>query len=151
MLQKHHYRIKVFNTVNFKKSMHYNPFAYIHNEVDILKFATALMVNTKRAGTNGSSDPFWDDACETLYCALIGYIHYEAPLEEQNMSTMVQLIDAMQVMEEDETFKDPVDMMFDELADKDPEHFAVRQYRKYKQAAGVICSKRLIYHDFCHG
>lgn len=150
MLQKHHYRIKVFNTVNFKKSMHYNPFAYVHNEVDILKFATALMVNTKRVGTNGSSDPFWDDACETLYCALIGYIHYEAPLEEQNMSTMVQLIDAMQVMEEDETFKDPVDMMFDELADKDPEHFAVRQYRKYKQAAGktaksilVSCSTRL--------
>lgn len=150
MFQNHHYRIKIFNTTNFKKSMHYNPFAYIHNEVDILKFATALMVNTKRVGTTGSQDPFWDDSCETLYCSLIGYIHYEARPDEQNMATMVEMLDAMQVMEDDETYKDPVDMMFDTLAEKDPEHFAVRQYRKYKQAAGktaksilVSCSTRL--------
>lgn len=150
MLQNHHYRIKVFNTVNFEKSMHYNPFAYVRNEVDVLKFATALMINTKRAGTTGSQDPFWDDACETLYCALIAYIHYEAPEEEQNMSTMVEMIDAMQVMEDDETYKDPVDLLFDGLAAKDAQHFAVRQYRKYKQAAGktaksilVSCSTRL--------
>ena len=136
------YRIKVLNTINFKKSMHYNPFAYIHSEKDILKLVTTLIANTKGEGKAG--DDFWVKAETLLYCALIGYIHYEAPLEEQNFSTLIEFINAMEVREDDEEFKNPVDMMFDELEARQPNHFAVRQYKKYKLAAGVVCSKRLL-------
>ena len=136
------YRIKVLNTINFKKSMHYNPFAYIHSEKDILKLVTTLIANTKGEGKAG--DDFWVKAETLLYCALIGYIHYEAPVEEQNFSTLIEFINAMEVREDDEEFKNPVDMMFDELEARQPNHFAVRQYKKYKLAAGVVCSKRLL-------
>ena len=133
------YRIKVLNTINFKKSMHYNPFAYIHSEKDILKLVTTLIANTKGEGKAG--DDFWLKAETLLYCALIGYIHYEAPVEEQNFSTLIEFINAMEVREDDEEFKNPVDLMFEELAQREPHHFAVRQYAKYKLAAGDICSK----------
>ena len=136
------YRIKVLNTINFKKSMHYNPFAYIHSEKDILKLVTTLIANTKGEGKAG--DDFWVKAETLLYCALIGYIHYEAPLEEQNFSTLIEFINAMEVREDDEEFKNPVDLMFDALESEKPNHFAVRQYKKYKLAAGVVCSKRLL-------
>ena len=133
------YRIKVLNTINFKKSMHYNPFAYIHSEKDILKLVTTLIANTKGEGKAG--DDFWVKAETLLYCALIGYIHYEAPVEEQNFSTLIEFINAMEVREDDEEFKNPVDLMFDALESEKPNHFAVRQYKKYKLAAGDICSK----------
>ena len=136
------YRIKVLNTINFKKSMHYNPFAYIHSEKDILKLVTTLIANTKGEGKAG--DDFWVKAEVLLYCALIGYIHYEAPVEEQNFSTLIEMINSMEVREDDEEFKNPVDLMFDELESRNPSHFAVRQYKKYKLAAGVVCSKRLL-------
>ena len=135
-LLKHGYRIKIFNTINFKKSMHYNPFAYVHDEKDILKLVTTLIANTKGEGKGG--DEFWEKAEKLLYSALIGYIHYEAPEEEQNFSTLLEMINAMEVREDDEEFKNPVDLMFDELAERDPDHFAVRQYAKYKLSAGVI-------------
>ena len=124
------YRIKVLNTINFKKSMHYNPFAYIHSEKDILKLVTTLIANTKGEGKAG--DDFWVKAETLLYCALIGYIHYEAPVEEQNFSTLIEFINAMEVREDDEEFKNPVDLMFDALEAEKPNHFAVRHYKKYK-------------------
>ena len=138
-LLKFGYRIKIFNTINFKKSMHYNPFAYIHSEKDILKLVTALIANTKGDGKAG--DEFWTKAETLLYCALIGYIHYEAPVEEQNFSTLIEFINAMEVREDDEDFQNPVDLMFEALEQKKPNHFAVRQYKKYKLAAGDVCSK----------
>ena len=136
------FQIKVLNTINFKKSMHYNPFAYIHSEKDILKLVTTLIANTKGEGKAG--DDFWVKAETLLYCALIGYIHYEAPVEEQNFSTLIEMINSMEVREDDDEFKNAVDLMFDELKERDPNHFAVRQYAKYKLAAGVVCSKRLL-------
>jgi len=136
------YRIKVLNTINFKKSMHYNPFAYIHSEKDILKLVTTLIAHTKGEGKAG--DDFWVKAETLLYCALIGYIHYEAPVEEQNFSTLIEFINAMEVREDDEEFKNPVDLMFDALEAEKPNHFAVRQYKKYKLAAGVVSLKRLL-------
>ena len=147
-LQKNGYEIKIFNTINFKKSMHYNPFAYVHSEKDILKLVTTLIANTKGEGKGG--DEFWEKAEKLLYSALIGYIHYEAPEEEQNFTTLLEMINAMEVREDDEEFKNPVDLMFDELAERDPDHFAVRQYLKFKLAAGktsksilVSCGARL--------
>ena len=137
LLQRNHYRIKIFNTINFKKSMHYNPFAYIHSEKDILKLVTTLISNTKGEGKSG--DDFWVKAETLLYTALIGYIHYEAPEEEQNFATLIEFINAMEVREDDETFENPVDLAFKELARREPDHFAVRQYAKYKLAAGVVC------------
>ena len=136
------YHIKVFNTINFKKSMHYNPFAYIHCEKDILKLVTVLIANTKGEGKAG--DDFWVKAETLLYTALIGYIYYEAPKNEQNFTTLVEMINAMEVREDDETFKNAVDLLFDALEQKDPDHFAVRQYKKYKLAAGVVSLKRLL-------
>ena len=152
LLQRSGYRIKIFNTINFKKSMHYNPFAYIHSEKDILKLVTTLISNTKEEQKGG--DEFWTKAETLLYCALIGYIHYEAPAEEQNFSTLIEFINAMEVREDDEEFQNPVDLMFEELAQKNPNHFAVRQYAKYKLAAGktaksilVSCGARLAVFD----
>ena len=136
------YRIKILNTINFKKSMHYNPFAYIHSEKDILKLVTTLIANTKGEGKAG--DDFWVKAETLLYCALIGYIHYEAPVEEQNFSTLIEFINAMEVREDDEEFKNPVDLMFDALEAEKPNHFAVRQYKKYKLAAGKTAKSILI-------
>ena len=146
------YQIKVLNTINFKKSMHYNPFSYIHSEKDILKLVTTLIANTKGEGKAG--DDFWVKAETLLYCALIGYIHYEAPVEEQNFSTLIEMINSMEVREDDEEFKNAVDLMFDELKERDPNHFAVRQYAKYKLSAGktaksilVSCGARLAVFD----
>lgn len=136
------YRIKIFNTINFNKSMHYNPFAYIHSEKDILKLVTTLIANTKGEGKGG--DEFWEKAEKLLYSALIGYIHYEAPIEEQNFTTLLEMINAMEVREDDEEFKNAVDMLFDELEEKDPNHFAVRQYKKYKLAAGKTAKSILV-------
>ncbi len=141
-LYRNHYRMKVFNTINFKKSMHYNPFAYIHSEKDILKLVTTLIANTKGEGKGG--DEFWEKAEKLLYTALIGYIHYEAPEQEQNFTTLLEFINAMEVREDDEEFKNPVDLMFDELAERDPNHFAVRQYAKYKLAAGKTAKSILV-------
>lgn len=141
-LLKHGYRIKIFNTINFKKSMHYNPFAYVHDEKDILKLVTTLIANTKGEGKGG--DEFWEKAEKLLYSALVGYIHYEAPEEEQNFSTLLEMINAMEVREDDEEFKNPVDLMFDELAERDPDHFAVRQYAKYKLSAGKTAKSILV-------
>ena len=141
-LLKHNYNIKIFNTINFKKSMHYNPFAYIHSEKDILKLVTTLIANTKGDGKAG--DEFWTKAETLLYCALIGYIHYEAPVEEQNFSTLIEFLNAMEVREDDEDFQNPVDMMFEALEKKKPNHFAVRQYKKYKLAAGKTAKSILI-------
>lgn len=134
-LLKNGYKVKIFNTINFNKSMNYNPFAYIHGETDILKLVTTLIANTKGEGKGG--DEFWEKAEKLLYTALIGYIYYEAPEEEQNFSTLLEMINAMEVREDDEEFKNAVDLMFEELEKKDPEHFAVRQYKKYKLAAGA--------------
>ena len=136
------YRIKVLNTINFKKSMHYNPFAYLHSEKDILKLVTTLIANTKGEGKAG--DDFWVKAETLLYCALIGYIHYEAPVEEQNFSTLIEMINSMEVREDDEEYKNAVDLMFDELESRDSRHFAVRQYKKYKLAAGKTAKSILI-------
>jgi len=141
-LLKHNYNIKIFNTINFKKSMRYNPFAYIHSEKDILKLVTTLIANTKGDGKAG--DEFWTKAETLLYCALIGYIHYEAPVEEQNFSTLIEFLNAMEVREDDEEFQNPVDMMFEALEKKKPNHFAVRQYKKYKLAAGKTAKSILI-------
>ena len=148
MLRRFGYRIKIFNTINFKKSMHYNPFAYIHSEKDILKLVTCLIFNTKGDGKNG--DEFWQKAETLLYCALIGYIHYEAPVEEQNFATLIEMLNSMEVREDDEEFENAVDLMFKELAKEKPDHFAVRQYAKYRLAAGktlksilVSCGARL--------
>ena len=141
-LLKHGYVIKIFNTINFKKSMHYNPFAYIHSEKDILKLVTTLIANTKGDGKAG--DEFWTKAETLLYCALIGYIHYEAPVEEQNFSTLIEFLNAMEVREDDEEFQNPVDLMFEALEKKKPNHFAVRQYKKYKLAAGKTAKSILI-------
>lgn len=141
-LLKHGYRLKIFNTINFKKSMHYNPFAYIHSEKDILKLVTTLIANTKGDGKAG--DEFWTKAETLLYCALIGYIHYEAPVEEQNFSTLIEFINAMEVREDDEDFQNPVDLMFEALERKKPNHFAVRQYKKFKLAAGKTSKSILI-------
>ena len=138
-LLENNYNIKIFNTINFKKSMHYNPMAYIHSEKDILKLVTTLIANTKGDGKAG--DEFWTKAETLLYCALIGYIHYEAPIEEQNFSTLIEFLNAIEVREDDEEFQNPVDMMFEALEKKKPDHFAVRQYKKYKLAAGDVCSK----------
>ena len=141
-LVKNGYKVKIFNTINFKKSMRYNPFAYIHGETDILKLVTTLIANTKGEGKGG--DEFWEKAEKLLYTALIGYIYYEAPEEEQNFSTLLEMINAMEVREDDEEFKNAVDLMFEELAKKDPEHFAVRQYAKYKLAAGKTAKSILV-------
>ena len=141
-LLKHNYNIKIFNTINFKKSMHYNPFAYIHSEKDILKLVTTLIANTKGDGKAG--DEFWTKAETLLYCALIGYIHYEAPVEEQNFSTLIEFLNAMEVREDNEEFQNPVDLMFEALEKKKPNHFAVRQYKKYKLAAGKTAKSILI-------
>lgn len=147
-LTKNGYRIKIFNTINFRKSMHYNPFSYIHGEKDILKLTTTLIANTKGDGKSG--DEFWTKAETLLYCALIGYIHYEAPIEEQNFATLIEFLNAMEVREDDETFQNPVDLMLEALKKKKPNHFAVRQYAKFKLAAGktlksilVSCGARL--------
>ena len=136
------YQIKVFNTINFKKSMHYNPFAYLHSEKDILKLVTVLIANTKGEGKSG--DDFWVKAETLLYTALIGYIYYEAPKNEQNFSTLIEMINAMEVREDDESFKNAVDLLFDALEQKDPDHFALRQYKKYKLAAGKTAKSILI-------
>lgn len=141
-LKRAKYRIRVFNTINFKKSFHYNPFAYIHSEKDILKLVNCLIANTK--GDQKGGDAFWEKAETLLYCALIGYIHYEAPEDEQNMNTLVELINAMDVREDDEDYKNPVDLMFDALEAVEPQHFAVRQYKKYKLAAGKTAKSILI-------
>ena len=141
-LLQNKYRLKIFNTINFHKSMHYNPFAYIHSEKDILKLVTTLIANTKGEGKGG--DEFWEKSEKLLYTALIGYIHFEAPEEEQNFSTLLEMINAMEVREDDEEFKNPVDLMFEELAQRDPEHFAVRQYAKYKLAAGKTAKSILV-------
>ena len=141
-LLRKNYRLKIFNTINFKKSMHYNPFAYIHSEKDILKLVTTLITNTKGDGKSG--DEFWTKAETLLYTALIGYIHYEAPPEEQNFATLLEFINAMEVREDDEEYKNPVDRMFEELAEKDPHHFAVRQYAKYSLAAGKTAKSILV-------
>ena len=141
-LQKNGYQIKILNSLNFKKSMHYNPFAYIHSEKDILKLVTTLIANTKGEGKAG--DDFWVKAETLLYTALIGYIHYEAPVEEQNFSTLIEFINAMEVREDDEDFKNPVDLMFDELKKRKPDHFAIRQYAKFKLSAGKTAKSILI-------
>ena len=142
MLLHYGYRLKILNTINFKKSMHYNPFSYIHSEKDILKLVTALIANTKGEGKAG--DDFWVKAETLLYTALIGYIHYEAPEEEQNLSTLVEMVNTMEVREDDEEFQNQVDLMFEDLAKEKPEHFAVRQYKKYKLAAGKTAKSILI-------
>ena len=146
MLSDAGYKIKVLNTINFKKSMRYNPFHYIRSEKDILKLVNTIIANTKGDGEKSGED-FWVKAERLLYCALIGYIWYEAPEEEQNFSTLLEFINASEAREDDEEFKNPVDELFEELEQKKPEHFAVRQYKKYKLAAGVVCFKRLIHHD----
>ena len=143
MLQKAKYRIKVFNTVNFEKSMHYNPFAYIHSEKDILKFVNVLMLNTKGEGEKAGED-FWVKAERLLYCALVGYIHYEALEEEKNFTTLLDLLSASQVKEEDEDYKSKMDFVIEDLKATDPEHFAVRQYEKFKMAAGKTAKSILI-------
>jgi len=152
MLLRKGYRLKVFNTINFQKSLHYNPFVYIHSEKDILKLVNVLITNTK--GEQKGGDEFWTKAETLLYCALIGYMYYEAPIEEQNFSTLVSMINSMEVREDDEDFKNQVDLMFDDLAAREPNHFAVRQYAKYKLAAGktaksilVSCGARLASFD----
>ena len=148
LMLRNGYNVKIFNSINFKKSHHYNPFAYIHSEKDILKLVTTLIANTKGDGKSG--DDFWQKAETLLYTALIGYIHYEAPEEEQNFATLIEFINAMEVREDDETFENNVDLAFKELASREPNHFAVRQYKKYKLAAGktaksinISCGARL--------
>ena len=142
-LQKNGYQIKILNSLNFKKSMHYNPFAYIRSEKDILKLVNTIIVNTKGDGDKSGED-FWVKAEKLYYTALIGYIWYEAPEHEKNFTTLLELINASEAREDDETFKNPVDLMFDELEERDPDHFAVKQYRKYKLAAGKTAKSILI-------
>ena len=141
-LLKKGYKLKIFNTINFRKSMHYNPFAYIHEEKDILKLVTALMTNTKGEGQGG--DPFWDKAERLLLVSLIAYLHYEAPVEEQNFATLLEMLNTMQVSEDDETYQNPVDLLFEDLEKKKPNSFAVRQYKLYKLAAGKTAKSILI-------
>ena len=141
-LLKNSYEVRIFNVQNFRKSMHYNPFEYIHSEKDILKLTTTLIANTKGDGKAG--DEFWTKAETLLYCALIGYIHYEAPKEEQNFATLIEFLNAMEVREDDETFQNPVDLMFEALKKKNPNHFAVRQFLKFKLAAGKTSKSVLI-------
>ena len=145
MLEKNGYDIKVLNTINFKKSMHYNPFAYLRSEKDILKLVQTIMANTKGEGEKSTED-FWCKAERLYYTALIGYLYYEAPEEEQNFETLLAFIDASEVREEDENFKNAVDYIFDALEKEKPNHFAVKQYRKYKLAAGVIELRRTLHH-----
>ena len=140
MLQRYKYRIKVLNTINFKKSMKYNPFAYLRSEKDILKLVNTIIANTKGDGEKSGED-FWVKAEKLYYTALIGYIWYEAPEDEKNFTTLLEMINASEAREDDEDFQNPVDLMFERLEEKDPEHFAVKQYKKYKLAAGDICSK----------
>ena len=147
MLEKNGYDIKVLNTINFKKSMHYNPFAYLRSEKDILKLVQTIMANTKGEGEKSTED-FWCKAERLYYTALIGYLYYEAPEEEQNFETLLAFIDASEVREEDENFKNAVDYIFDALEKEKPNHFAVKQYRKYKLAAGVIELRRTLHHYF---
>lgn len=142
LLLRNHYRIKIMNTINFRKSMHYNPFSYIHSEKDILKLVNCLIANTKGEGKGG--DDFWVKAETLLYTALIGYIHFEAPVEEQNFSTLIEMINSMEVREDDEEFENAVDLMFKELKERDPNHFAVRQYAKYKLSAGKTAKSILV-------
>ena len=146
------YDVRIFNTINFKKSMHYNPLSYIHSETDILKLVTALIANTKGEGKAG--EDFWTKAETLLYIALIGYIHYELPPERQNFATLIDMLDKMQVREDDEDFRNEIDEIFDDLAQRKPGHFAVRQYQKYKMASGktaksilVSCGARLAVFD----
>ena len=136
---KNGYKVRILNTINIKKSMHYNPFAYVHSEKDILKLVTTLMTNTKGEGSGG--DPFWEKSERLLLTALIAYLHYEAPVEEQNFATLLEMLNTMQVLEDDEEYQNPVDLLFEELAKKKPNSFAGRQYKLYKLAAGDICSK----------
>ena len=143
MLLRYGYRLKIINTINFKKSMHYNPFAYIRSEKDILKLVNTIIANTKGEGEKSGED-FWVKAEKLYYCALIGYIWYEAPAEEQNFTTLLEMINASEAREDDEDFQNPVDLMFERLEEKDPEHFAVKQYRKYKLAAGKTAKSILI-------
>lgn len=142
LMLRNGYKVKIFNSINFRKSMHYNPFAYLHSEKDILKLVTTLIANTKGDGKTG--DDFWQKAETLLYTALIGYIHYEAPEEEQNFATLIEFINAMEVREDDETFENNVDLAFKELESREPNHFAVRQYKKYKLAAGKTAKSILI-------
>ena len=153
MLKRNGYQIRVLNTINFKRSLHYNPFAYIHSEKDILKLVNAIIINTKGEGEKAGED-FWIKAERLYYTALIGYILYEAPEREQNFTTLLEMIDASEAREDDESFKNPVDELFDELEEKSPDHFAVRQYKKYKLAAGktaksilISCGARLVPFD----
>ena len=139
---KNGYKVKVLNTINFKKSMHYNPFAYVHSEKDILKLVTTLMTNTKGEGSGG--DPFWEKSERLLLTALIAYLHYEAPVEEQNFATLLEMLNTMQVLEDDEEYQNPVDLLFEELAKKKPNSFAGRQYKLYKLAAGKTAKSILI-------
>jgi len=143
LLKKNGYAIKVLNTIDFGKSLHYNPFAYLRSEKDILKLVTALIANTKGDDAKGG-DPFWEKSETLLYCALIGYIHYEAADEEKNMNSLVEMINSMEVREDDETYKNAVDYLFEELEQESPNHFAVRQYKKYKLAAGKTAKSILI-------
>ena len=141
-LLKNGYKLKILNTINFKKSMHYNPFAYVHSEKDILKLVTTLMTNTKGEGSGG--DPFWEKSERLLLTALIAYLHYEAPVEEQNFATLLEMLNTMQVLEDDEEYQNPVDLLFEELAKKKPSSFAGRQYKLYKLAAGKTAKSILI-------
>ena len=141
-LLKNGYKVRILNTINFKKSMHYNPFAYVHSEKDILKLVTTLMTNTKGEGSGG--DPFWEKSERLLLTALIAYLHYEAPVEEQNFATLLEMLNTMQVLEDDEEYQNPVDLLFEELAKKKPNSFAGRQYKLYKLAAGKTAKSILI-------
>ena len=139
---KNGYKVKILNTINFKKSMHYNPFSYVHSEKDILKLVTTLMTNTKGEGSGG--DPFWEKSERLLLTALIAYLHYEAPVEEQNFATLLEMLNTMQVLEDDEEYQNPVDLLFEDLGKKKPNSFAVRQYKLYKLAAGKTAKSILI-------
>ena len=141
-LLKNGYKVRILNTINFKKSMHYNPFSYVHSEKDILKLVTTLMTNTKGEGRGG--DPFWEKSERLLLTALIAYLHYEAPVEEQNFATLLEMLNTMQVLEDDEEYQNPVDLLFEELAKKKPNSFAGRQYKLYKLAAGKTAKSILI-------
>ena len=141
-LLKNGYKLKILNTINFKKSMHYNPFAYVHSEKDILKLVTTLMTNTKGEGSGG--DPFWEKSERLLLTALIAYLHYEAPVEEQNFATLLEMLNTMQVLEDDEEYQNPVDLLFEDLAKTKPNSFAGRQYKLYKLAAGKTAKSILI-------
>ena len=142
-LLKNGYKLKILNTINFSKSMHYNPFAYVHSEKDILKLVTTLMTNTKGDGSGG--DPFWEKSERLLLTALIAYLHYEAPVEEQNFATLLEMLNTMQVLEDDEEYQNPVDLLFEELAKKKPNSFAGRQYK----GCHTLFPRRKICRDSC--